>query len=120
MKYLHKSYIFLGLTLASYSVGTLFFAPFVGALDVKLQSSIIIFGGFVKLFGNLLYSIPVNGYFPLFGRFVSCLGESSLAVFNGAIAKGSTDENRAKSISIFRRTLLYCMETCLGQQLALY
>ena len=60
MKYLHKSYIFLGLTLASYSVGTLFFAPFVGALDVKLQSSsktIIIFGRAVArtLIGGCLF-----------------------------------------------------------------
>ena len=90
MRYLNESYTFLGLTVASYSVGTLFFAPFVGALDVKLQRSskiILVLSGFLKLFGNLLYSIPVNGYFPLFGRFISGLGESAVSVFYGAIAK---------------------------------
>ena len=83
MEYLHKSYTFLGLTVASYSIGTLIFAQFVGFLDVRLQSSskvILIVGGLVKLLGNVLYSIPVNGYFPLFGRFISGLGENTTAV----------------------------------------
>ena len=115
MRYLNESYTFLGLTVASYSVGTLFFAPFVGALDVKLQRSskiILVLSGFLKLFGNLLYSIPVNGYFPLFGRFISGLGESAVSVFYGAIAKGSTDENRAKAFLFFEG--LYFIGTTFG------
>ena len=83
MEYLYKSYTFLGLTVASYLIGTLIFAQFVGFLDVRLQSSskgILIVGVLVKLLGNVLYSIPVNGYFPLFGRFITGLGESTIAI----------------------------------------
>ena len=104
MEYLRKSYVFLGLTVASYSIGTLIFAQFIGFLDVRLQSSskmMLIFGGLVKLLGNLLYSIPANGYFPLFGRFISGVGESTLVVLYGAIAKGSIYENRAKAFLFF-------------------
>ena len=98
MKTLQESNTFLGLTLASYSAGTLIFGPFVGALDVKLadlSKQIITIGGLVKLFGNVLYSIPVNGYFPLFGRFLSGIGESTVPVLYGAVARGTTNENRA-------------------------
>ena len=104
MEYLNESYLFLGLTVASYSTGTIVFAQFIGFLDVKLQSSskrILIFGFLLKLLGNLLYSIPVNGYFPLFGRFISGLGESTAPVLYGAIAKCSTNENRAKAFLFF-------------------
>ena len=104
MEYLDESYVFLGLTVASYSTGTVIFAQFIGVLDVKLQRSskkIIIFGSLLKLLGNLLYSIPVNGYFPLFGRFISGLGESTAPVLYGAIAKCSTNENRAKVFLFF-------------------
>ena len=104
MEHLDESYVFLGLTVASYSTGTIVFAQFIGFLDVKLQSSskkILIFGSLLKLLGNLLYSIPVNGYFPLFGRFISGLGESTVPVLYGAIAKCSTNENRAKAFLFF-------------------
>ena len=104
MEYLDESYVFLGLTVASYSTGTIVFAQFIGFLDVKLQSSskkIIIFGSLLMLLGDLLYSIPVNGYFPLFGRFISGLGASTAPVLYGAIAKCSTNENRAKTFLFF-------------------
>ena len=104
MEYLDESYVFLGLTMASYSTGTIIFTQFIGVLDVKLQSSskmILIFGSLLKILGNLLYSIPVNGYFPLFGRFISGLGESTAPVLYGAIAKCSTNENRAKAFLFF-------------------
>ena len=100
MKSLQESDVFLGLTLASYSAGTLIFGPFVGALDVRLvdlSKLIIVIGGLVKLFGNVLYSIPVNGYFPLFGRFLSGMGESTVPVLYGVVAKGTTNENRAEA-----------------------
>ncbi|XP_028416118.1 major facilitator superfamily domain-containing protein 8-like [Dendronephthya gigantea] len=104
MKFLKESNVFLGLTLASYSAATLVFSPFFGALNVRLQNSsklIILMGGVVKLLGNMLYSIPINGYFPMFGRFLSGMGTGTGSVLFGIIAKGSSHENRAQAFLYF-------------------
>jgi MFS family permease len=103
MKYLGQSTLFLGLTMAAYSTGTLVFAPFVGFLEAKCLSTktIVVMSGLVKFCGNLLYSIPVSGYFPLFGRFVSGLGEGTMGVLYGVVAKCTVDENRAKAFLYF-------------------
>lgn len=104
MKYLGKSNFFLGLTVASFSVGMLLFAPVFGVLDVKLQSAskaIVIVGSIIKTVGSVLYLIPVNGYFPLSGRFISGVGESTAGVLYGVIAKGTTTENRVKAFLYF-------------------
>ncbi|XP_028406478.1 uncharacterized protein LOC114528965 [Dendronephthya gigantea] len=105
MKYLKESNMFLGLTLASYSAATLVFSPFIGALNVRLQNSsklIIVMGGVVKLLGNMLYSIPINGYFPMFGRFLSGMGASTVSVLFGVITKGTSNENRAQAFLYFQ------------------
>lgn len=104
MKYLGESNFFLGLTVASYSVGTLLFAPVIGIVDVKLQDAskaIVIAGGIIKTVGSVLHLIPVNGYFPLFGRFISGIGESTAGVLYGVIAKGTTNESRVKAFLYF-------------------
>ncbi|CAB4012325.1 RNA-directed DNA polymerase from mobile element jockey-like, partial [Paramuricea clavata] len=89
LKNLGETNEFLGLTLAAYSAGTLVFAPFIGFLAVKCQASksLAVMCGLVKLFGNALYSIPVNGYFPLFGRFISGIGEGTVGMLYGALIK---------------------------------
>ena len=103
MRYLGESNLFLGLTVAAYSTGTLVFAPLIGFLEAKCQASkvIVLISGLIKLFGNILYSIPVNGYFPLFGRFLSGMGESTVAVLYGVVAKCTTNNNRAKAFLYF-------------------
>ncbi len=103
MKFLEETNVFLGLTLAAYSIGTLVFAPFIGFLEVKCQSSkaILVMCGLVKLSGNLVYAIPINGYFPLFGRFLSGIGEGTVGVLYGAVTKCTTHENRAKAFLYF-------------------
>ena len=103
MKYLGETNAFLGLTVAAYSIGTLVFAPFIGFLEAKCASSkaILLMCGLVKLSGNVLYAIPINGYFPLFGRFISGIGEGTLGVLYGAVTKCTTHENRAKAFLYF-------------------
>ena len=103
MKDLGETNTFLGFTLAAYSAGTLVFSPFIGLLAVKYQASksLVVMCGLVKLFGNVLYSIPINGYFPLFGRFISGIGEGTTGVLYGAVTKCTTNENRAKAFLYF-------------------
>ena len=45
--------------------------------------------------------IPINGYFPLFGRFISGIGEGTVGVLYGAVTKCTTHENRAKAFLYF-------------------
>ena len=114
MKYLGETNAFLGLTVAAYSIATLIFAPFIGFLELKCQSSkaILVMCGLVKLSGNLVYAIPINGYFPLFGRFLSGIGEGTVGVLYGAVTKCTTHENRAKAFLYFEG--LYCIGTICG------
>ena len=114
IKYLGETNAFLGLTAAAYSIGTLVFAPFIGFLEEKCQSSksILVMCGLVKLSGNLLYAIPINGYFPLFGRFLSGIGEATVGVVYGAVTKCTTHENRAKAFLYFEG--LYSIGTICG------
>ncbi|CAB3987238.1 MFS transporter ceroid lipofuscinosis neuronal [Paramuricea clavata] len=103
MEYLGESKAFLGLTLAAFSTATCIFAPLFGILEVKSHDlkAIIVISASAKLFGNLLYSIPFNGYFPLFGRFISGIGESTIGVLYGAVIKCTTNKNRAKAFLYF-------------------
>ena len=117
MKYLGESDLFLGLTLAAYSAGALLFAPFVGILEVKFQAAkmITVFSAFVRFFGNLLYSIPINGYFPFFGRLICGLGAATEGVLFGVVAKGTTNKNRAKAFLYLEG--LYSLGTIFGPTL---
>ena len=103
VKYLGGSNAFLGLTLAAYSTGTLVFAPFVGFLEKRFDASktIVVMSTFVKFAGNILYSIPVNEYFPLLGRFLSGIGEGAVGVLYGAVSKCTDKENRGKAFLYF-------------------
>ena len=103
VNYLRGTNLFLGLILAANSAGFLVFAPFVGFLEKKFSATkaIVVISTFLKFFGNLMYSIPVNEYFPLFGRFVSGIGEGAVGVLYGVVAKCTIEENRAKAFIYF-------------------
>jgi hypothetical protein len=100
MEYLGEPNVFLGLTLAAFATATFIFAPFFGIFEVKFKT-IVVICGLAKFSGNLLYSIPVNGYFPLFGIFISGIGEATGGVFYGAVTKCTTNKNRAKAFLYF-------------------
>ena len=93
----------LGLTLAAYSTAAMVSAPFIGFLDEKLNAtkSIVFLSGIAKIVGNLLYSIPVNGYFPLFGRFLIGIGEEAAGVLCGVVTKCTTKESCTKAFLYF-------------------
>jgi MFS family permease len=103
MKYLGESKAFLGLTLAAFATATCIFAPLVGIFETKFHAAkaIILLSGPAKFFGNMLYSIPLNGYFPLFGRFISGMGGSTTGVLYGVVTICTTNENRSKAFLYF-------------------
>ena len=112
--YLGKSALFLGLTVASYSAGALLFSPIVGILEVKFQSPkrIILFCTFASFFGNLLYTIPINGYFPLVGRFLCGVGVAADGIVGAVVAKRTADEIRGKAFLYLEA--LFCFGTICG------
>ena len=114
MKYLGESKAFLGLTLAAFATATCFFAPLVGIFETKFHATkaIVLLSGPAKFFGNLLYSIPLDGYFPLFGRFISGIGESTIGVLYGVMSGCTTNENRAKAFLYFEG--IYSVGTIFG------
>ena len=114
IKSLGESNLFLGITMAIYSVGALMFSPIIGALDVRFQAPKMIFVTCtcLRFIGNLLYSIPVNGYFPLFGRFICGLAAATDGVMYGVITKGTTYQNRSKAFLYFDG--IYCLGTICG------
>ena len=104
MEYLRKPKVFLGLTLAAFAAATCILAPLVAMIEVKFDAAtvIVFVSGPVKLIGNIiLYAIPVNGYFPLFGRLISGMGESTLGVLYGAVTKCTDKTNRAEAFLYF-------------------
>ena len=114
LEYLGKSHTFLGLTLAAFQTASVLFAPFFGIFAVKFEASkaIVLVCGLTKFWWDLLYSIPINGYFPLFGRFISGIGEATIGVLYGAVIKCTTNKNRAKAFLYFEG--LFCLGTILG------
>ena len=98
-----ESKLFLAATLAAFATSTFILAPLVGMFSQKFHvaRSIIVLAGPVKFIGNILYSIPIDGYFPLFGRFISGIGEATVGVIYGVVTRGTTNENRARAFLYF-------------------
>ena len=117
IKYLGESELFLGLTMASFSAGALLFSPILGALDLKFRSPkmIALFCCCASFIGNLLYTIPVSGYFALFGRFLCGVGTAADGIACAVLATGTTIENRAKAYLYLEG--LYCFGTICGPTL---
>ena len=103
LKNLGESKQLLAVTLTACATATFIFAPLIGMFSTKFHvvRSIILLTGPVKFIGNILYSIPINAYFPLFGRFISGVGEATIGVIYGVVTKGTTDKNRARAFLYF-------------------
>ena len=100
---LGQTNLFLGLTLAAYSLGALVSAPVIGLLDDRFQitKTILLISAVLKFLGHLTYSIPVNAYFPLCGRLLSGFAGGSIGVLQGMIARYTPMEGRAKMFLCF-------------------
>ena len=88
MKSFDQTPFFLSLVLCVYNVGALIAAPLFGLITDRVGNPrlIYLFSCVMKVFGNVMYSINVNEYFPLFGRFISGFADIGLAVLLGQIA----------------------------------
>jgi MFS family permease len=117
IKELGMSELFLGFTMASFSAGALVFSPILGAVDVKFQSpkGIVLFCTCTSFLGSLLYTVPINGYFALFGRLLCGIGTSADGIACAVLSKGTTVEDRPKAYLYLEG--LYCFGTICGPTL---
>jgi MFS family permease len=108
---------FLALVLTSFNLSAVIISPIVGYMadrfgHIKL---LIVFTYVVKVLGNLLYCINVSAIFPLVGRTVSGIGESSYGILMGQVALHTSEENRAGMFVFLEAT--YCLGTAFGPAL---
>ena len=103
MEYLGESNVFLGLTLAAFPAGIFFFAPLIGVYELKFRrrKAIVVICAMAKVIGNALYAIPFSGYFPLFGRFLSGIGNGVLGVLYGVLTKCTPRDDRVEAFLHF-------------------
>ena len=101
IKELGETTFFLGVT--SYSIGVLVTAPFIGALDDRfhITKPILIISAACKFIGHLIYTIPINAYFPLCGRLLCGLANGSMGVLYAVVSRYIEKEGRAKAFLFF-------------------
>ncbi|XP_028402646.1 SPX domain-containing membrane protein Os09g0521800-like [Dendronephthya gigantea] len=114
VKSLGQSKEFLSLVLTSFNLSAVVISPIFGHIadrfgHVKL---LIVLSYVVKVVGNLLYSINTSPYFPLMGRIISGMAESSFGILMGQVALHTSSENRA-GIFVFLETT-YCLGCAFG------
>ena len=88
MKSFDQTPFFLALVLCAYNVGALIAAPLFGLITDRVGNPrlIYLFSCVLKVFANVMYSVNVNEYFPLFGRLLSGIADIGLAILLGQIA----------------------------------
>ena len=60
-----------------------------------------------EIFGNVLYSIPMSPYFPLFGRLIQGLGDINMSVMIAEVARSFSESEVTGKISV----LVACFST---------
>ena len=105
---------FLSLVLCAYNVGALISAPLFGLITDRIGDPrlIYLFSCVLKVVANMMYSVNVNEYFPLFGRLISGLAEIGLAVLLGQIALQPQTTARTGNFVLLEGSL--CIGSALG------
>ena len=114
IKSLGQSKEFLALVLTSFNLSAVIISPIFGYIADRFGHVrlLIVLSYVVKVLGNLLYSINISPYFPLLGRIVSGMAESSFGILMGQVALHTSRENRA-GIFVFLETT-YCLGCAFG------
>lgn len=99
MKSLHQTKFFLALVLCAHDFASLVSTPLFGFLTDRLGNPrhIYLSSCAVKVVAYLIYSVNLNGLFPLFGRFLSGLGGVGVTVLLAQIALQPENGSRARN-----------------------
>ena len=114
IKSMDQTTFFLALVLSSYNFGCIIAGPVAGFLTDRLGNPrfIFLFSCVTKMLSYIIYSINLSGYFPLFGRLISGLGEMGVTVLLGQIALQPEKESRIGNFVILDSA--YCLGTVFG------
>ena len=117
IKSLGQTQTFLGLVLSAYCVSAILAGPSFGRLADKCggHKRIIVFCYFLKVAGNLIYSIPVSAYFPLLGRFISGISTASNGLLFVEVALHTKKKHLARVFILLDG--MFCMGAAFGPAL---
>ena len=111
---LGQSKTFLALVLSSYDIGCVISGPLIGAItdrwgDPRLIS--ICCCAF-KVLAYAMYSVNLNAYFPLLGRFMSGLSGGITAILLGQVALQTDEKSRGENFIFLEG--VYCIGSAFG------
>ena len=114
MKSFDQTPFFLSLVLCVYNVGALIAAPLFGLITDRVGNPrlIYLFSCLLKVIANVMYSVNINEYFPLFGRLVSGLADIGLAVLIGQIALQPETTTRTGNFVLLEGS--FCLDSIFG------
>ena len=105
---------FLSLVLCAYNVGVVIASPLAGFMtDMSGNPRLIyILAGVLKVVANVMYSVSLSEYLPLFGRLLSGISDIGLSVLLGQIALQPEKKSRAGTFVTLEGT--FCMGAVVG------
>ena len=114
IKSLGQTEEFLAVVLTSFNLAGVIVSPIIGHIADRFGyvKFLVILTYAFKFFGNILYSINVSAVYPLMGRIVSGMGESSFGILMGQVALYTSEERRAATFVFLEAT--YCLGTAFG------
>ena len=97
---LRQTKFFLALVLSSYGVGAVVAGPVIGYIADRSENPRFLFicCCILKAIANIVYSVNISEYFPLFGRFLSGLANGGIvAILLGQVVLQVIEKSRGKN-----------------------
>ena len=113
IKSMGQTKFFLALVFTAYNVGAIIAGPLFGFLTDKFGNPRFMFISCcaMKVVANVIYSINLSAYFPLFGRLMTGLS-GDIAILLGQVALQTEEENRGKNFVFLEG--IYCLGAVFG------
>jgi MFS family permease len=113
IKSMGQTNFFLALVFTAYNVGAIIAGPLFGFLTDKFGNPRFMFISccIMKVVANVIYSINLSVYFPLFGRLMTGLS-GDIAILLGQVALQTEEENRGKNFVFLEG--IYCLGAVFG------
>jgi MFS family permease len=113
IKSMGQTKFFLALVFTAYNVGAIIAGPLFGFLTDKFGNPRFMFISccIMKVVANVIYSINLSPYFPLFGRLMTGLS-GDIAILLGQVALQTEEENRGKNFVFLEG--IYCLGAVFG------
>jgi MFS family permease len=114
MKSFNQTPFFLALVVCAYNFGAAISVPLFGFLTDRFGNPRQIYtcSCVLKVVANIIYSININEYFPLFARLLSGLSDAGAGVLLGQIVLQTDEESRSRSLVLVEGA--FCLGSAFG------